>query len=194
MHNSVKSRVTVSHVGKVLESLLNTSTVSLSLLTSYLTWKCWGVTLKSCPAMTGPSAFYQHVVTVELQHLTVLEWEIRSTSNVDSVVDLVVYMYILFCFLVVLVGLLQDLVNLCFAIWLVNSDLAHSKYIIIVPSWNKPSFSLYLLHIYVHNPRISLFHICDRVCGNQPYVGNVNLYIRACIVKRGYNSEFWFLR
>ena len=26
------------------------------------------------------------------------------------------------------------------------------------------------------------------------YVGNVNLYIWACTVKRGYNSEFWFLQ
>ena len=36
---------------------------------------------------------------------------IRSESNVDSVVDLVVYMYILFCFLVVPVGLLFSVVN-----------------------------------------------------------------------------------
>ena len=34
-----------------------------------------------------------------------------STRNVDSVVDLVVYMYILFCFLVLLVGLLFSVVN-----------------------------------------------------------------------------------
>ena len=34
-----------------------------------------------------------------------------SESNVDSVVDLVVYLYIMFCFLVVLVGLLFSVVN-----------------------------------------------------------------------------------